>query len=191
MICGDPSVLTGSTGCAVSTSTAGRSTMKVVCATGLTLRVTLTSVPTSGFGTTRICGSRRRWPWHGTWIDPTSRCHCASLCESSTVTHLTFGSKFSDPPGSRRCRLRYVDRKRRGSSGGAHNVGPQDQLYRKTQWLGRHVVSSAWELACRIPSGDQLERRRRQQRLPWEADRHGSRRHNLDRGRDYQEEAGL
>ena len=31
---------------------------------------------------------------------------------------------------------------------------------------------------------DQLERRRRQQRLPRQADRHGSRRHDLDRGRD-------
>jgi len=31
--------------------------------------------------------------------------------------------------------------------------------------------------------GNQLERRRRQQRLPRQADRHGSRRHDLDRGR--------
>jgi len=51
-----PSVCTGSTGCTASTSTAGRSTVKVVSATALTLRVTLTSIPASGFETTRICG---------------------------------------------------------------------------------------------------------------------------------------
>ena len=39
--------------------------------------------------------------------------------------------------------------------------------------------------------GDQLERRRRQQRVPLQADRDGSRRHDLDRGRDHQEPAGL
>ena len=38
---------------------------------------------------------------------------------------------------------------------------------------------------------DQLERRRRQQRLPRQADRHGSRRLALDRGRHHQERAGL
>ncbi len=35
----------------------------------------------------------------------------------------------------------------------------------------------------RAAGGDQLERRRRQQRLPRQADRHGPRRHDLDRGR--------
>src|SRR5689334_363926 len=46
-----------------------------------------------------------------------------------------------------------------------------------------HLSDHCLQGRLRTTGGDQLERRRRQQRLSCEADRHGSRRRDLNRGR--------
>jgi hypothetical protein len=63
-----------------------------------------------------------------------------------------------------------------------------------TNHVWRSLVEKAGYQMADIPKtarGDQLERRRRQQRLPFQADRHGSRRLDLDRGRDHRQPGGI
>ena len=78
------------------------------------------------------------------------------------------------PDRQRRQRHRHAGRP--GAPRRSQDQGSGDQV--------AHLHHDVLQGRLRAAGGAELERRRRQQRLPRQADRDGSRRHHLDRGRD-------